>query len=69
MTISGIVYHLSFVWSKAKAGIPGKDGVDADMLDWVKELSLIHIYIDCATSPSFMPLARKNISTLPEPGC
>ena len=37
MTISGIVYHLSFVWSKAKAGIPGKDGVDADMLDWVKE--------------------------------
>ena len=37
VTISGIVYHLSFVWSKAKAGIPGKDGVDADMLDWVKE--------------------------------
>lgn len=26
VTISGIVYHLSFVWSKAKAGIPGKDG-------------------------------------------
>lgn len=37
VTISGIVYHLSFVWSKAKAGTPGKDGVDADMLDWVKE--------------------------------
>lgn len=37
VTISGIVYHLSFVWSKAKAGIPGKDGIDADMLDWVKE--------------------------------
>ena len=33
-TISGIVHHLSFVWSKTPSGYPGKDGVDADMLDW-----------------------------------
>ena len=37
VTISGVVYHLSFVWSKAKAGTPGKAGVDASMLDWVRE--------------------------------
>lgn len=37
VTISGVVYHLSFVWSKAKAGAPGKAGVDASMLDWVRE--------------------------------
>ena len=35
--ISGMVYHLTFVWSKAKAGTPGKDGADATLLDWVKE--------------------------------
>lgn len=38
--ISGVTYHLSFVWSKAKAGSPGaagKPGVDANLLDWVKD--------------------------------
>lgn len=35
--ISGATYTLSFVWSKAKSGTPGKDGADAAMLDWVKE--------------------------------
>lgn len=35
--ISGITYTLSFVWSKAKSGAPGKDGNDTVMLDWVKE--------------------------------
>lgn len=35
--ISGATYTLSFVWSKAKSGTPGKDGADASMLDWVKE--------------------------------
>jgi len=35
--ISGIVYHLTFVWSKARAGTPGKDGIETAMLDWVKD--------------------------------
>ena len=35
--ISGITYTLSFVWSKAKSGVPGKDGNDTAILDWVKE--------------------------------
>ena len=37
VTVSGVVYHLAFVWSKARAGTPGKDGADTNMLDWVKE--------------------------------
>ena len=35
--ISGATYTLSFAWSKAKSGTPGKDGADASMLGWVKE--------------------------------
>ena len=35
--ISGVSYPLSFVWSKARAGVPGKDGADSALLDWVKE--------------------------------
>lgn len=35
--IAGISHTLSFSWSKAKSGAPGKAGVDANMLDWVKE--------------------------------
>ena len=37
ISISGVVHHLSFVWSKAKAGAQGTAGVDANLLDWVKE--------------------------------
>ena len=37
VTVSGVIHHLTFVWSKAKAGTPGKDGADTAMLDWVKE--------------------------------
>lgn len=37
VTVSGTVYHLSFVWSKARAGSPGPAGVDANLLDWVRE--------------------------------
>lgn len=37
VSISGVVYHLSFVWSKAKAGVQGAAGVDANLLDWVRE--------------------------------
>lgn len=40
VVIAGVTYTLSFVWSKAKAGTqgePGNDGIDANMLDWVKE--------------------------------
>ena len=37
ITISGTVYHLSFVWSKARAGAQGAAGVDANLLDWVRE--------------------------------
>lgn len=35
--IYGITHKLSFVWSKAKSGAPGKDGLDTVTLDWVKE--------------------------------
>lgn len=37
VTVTGTTYHLWFVWSKAKAGMPGPSGADANMLDWVKE--------------------------------
>lgn len=37
ISIAGIIYHLSFVWSKAKQGQLGVAGVDANLLDWVKE--------------------------------
>ncbi|MBR6629035.1 MAG: hypothetical protein IKL03_03620, partial [Bacteroidaceae bacterium] len=34
---SGTTYKLTFVWSKAKKGDTGAAGVDANLLDWVKE--------------------------------
>lgn len=37
ITISGAIYKLSFVWSKAKKGDTGAAGVDANLLDWVNE--------------------------------
>lgn len=37
ITISSTIYKLSFVWSKAKKGDTGAAGVDANLLDWVKE--------------------------------
>ncbi|GAB6119727.1 hypothetical protein [Dysgonomonas termitidis] len=37
LTIAGITYSLSFAWSKAKAGAAGKDGTDANLLDWVAD--------------------------------
>ena len=37
ITISGTTYKLTFVWSKAKKGDTGAAGVDANLLDWVKE--------------------------------
>ncbi|MDR1718055.1 MAG: hypothetical protein LBS20_19635 [Prevotella sp.] len=37
LTIAGITYSLSFSWSKAKAGTAGKDGADANLLDWVSD--------------------------------
>lgn len=37
ITISSTTYKLSFVWSKAKKGDTGAAGVDANLLDWVKE--------------------------------
>jgi len=37
VTIPGTIYHLSFVWLKTKDGVPGSAGVDANLLDWVKE--------------------------------
>lgn len=38
--IDGITYHLSFGWAKARSGNTGesgKDGVDANLLDWVND--------------------------------
>lgn len=37
IVISGTTYKLTFVWSKAKKGDTGSAGVDANLLDWVKE--------------------------------
>lgn len=68
VTISGIVYHLSFVWSKAKAGIPGKDGVDADMLDWVKEWNTGKTLINGNTVITPKLFAGTKTATAPSPG-
>lgn len=35
--IAGVTYQMSFAWSKAKAGATGTPGVDANMLDWVRD--------------------------------
>ena len=35
--IKGITYPLSFQWIKAKSGVPGAPGTDANLLDWVKD--------------------------------
>ena len=35
--IAGNTYYLSFAWSKAKQGIAGPAGVDANLLDWVSD--------------------------------
>ena len=40
IVISGTTYKLTFVWSKAKKGDTGAAGVDANLLDWVKEWNM-----------------------------
>lgn len=35
--IAGVTYKISFAWSKARAGANGTPGVDANLLDWVRE--------------------------------
>lgn len=35
--IRGIIYHLSFQWAKANRGPSGIPGIDANLLDWVKD--------------------------------
>lgn len=37
VVVAVTTYHLSFVWSKAKAGAAGPAGKDANMLEWVKD--------------------------------
>lgn len=49
VVIAGVTYHLSFVWSKAKAGAPGAAGTDANLLDWVKEWNTGRTQIDANT--------------------
>lgn len=49
VVIAGVTYHLSFVWSKAKAGAPGVAGTDANLLDWVKEWNTGRTQIDANT--------------------
>lgn len=46
VVITGITYHLSFVWSKAKAGIASTETV---LLDWVKEWDTGRTQIDANT--------------------
>lgn len=49
VVIAGVTYHLSFVWSKAKAGAPGTAGTDSNLLDWVKEWNTGRTQIDANT--------------------
>lgn len=35
--IKGVTYPVSFSWAKSKAGQNGSNGIDANMLDWVKD--------------------------------
>lgn len=49
VTVAGTTYHLAFVWSKAKSGTPGTPGVDANLLDWVKEWNSGKTLIDQST--------------------
>jgi hypothetical protein len=49
VTIAGTVYRLSFVWSKAKAGVPGTAGADVNLLDWVREWNTGKTLIDSNT--------------------
>ena len=44
--VAGTTYHLSFAWSKAKAGITG---TDIKILDWVKEWDTNRTQIDAHT--------------------
>ncbi len=68
VTISGIVYHLSFVWSKAKAGIPGKDGVDATCSTGSR--SGIRVRRSSTATRSSPPnsLRARKTATAPSPG-
>lgn len=50
--IDGITYHLSFGWAKARSGNTGesgKDGVDANLLDWVNDWNTHKTLIDKST--------------------
>lgn len=46
VVIAGATYHLSFVWSKARAGATG---ADTNLLDWVKEWNTGKTQIDANT--------------------
>ncbi|WP_462353911.1 hypothetical protein [Alistipes timonensis] len=46
IVIAGATYHLSFVWSKARAGAAG---ADTNLLDWVKEWNTGKTQIDANT--------------------
>ena len=65
--ISGATYTLSFVWSKAKSGTPGKDGADASMLDWVKEWNTGKTLINKNTviTPNCSPASRTATALFP----
>lgn len=49
VTVAGTTHYLAFVWSKAKTGISGTPGVDANLLDWVKEWNTGRTQIDGST--------------------
>lgn len=49
VTVAGTTYHLTFVWSKAKSGMPGTAGTDANLLDWVREWNSGKTLIDQST--------------------
>lgn len=66
ITIAGVVYHLSFVWSKARQGLSGADGVDANMLDWVEEWNTGKTLINNSTviTPKIFTGVRNTDGTL-----
>lgn len=63
VVIVGATYHLSFVWSKARAGAAG---ADANLLDWVREWNTGKTQIDANTviTPKLFAGAKNADGTL-----
>ncbi len=66
IVISGTTYKLTFVWSKAKKGDTGAAGVDANLLDWVKEWNTgkTHINSNTVITPKLFAGAKNTDGTI-----